>query len=370
MKKLLIMTVLCTVALHVNAQFTGTSTISCTGCTVGLSTTSPQATLDLGNAGTQNNYHYPLFWYNDNFSGPYHGSKGGVYLDQWGLANNTTFAFTTASANPGTLIFASKETSVNDASSLTPRMTIAGQTGNVGIGTTSPQYKLDVGPVSVSQAINSGAAGLIRNSAGADMAPYTQARLIVYGGSAVDMGNWGYFAYGSDASMREVYAKTGSGAPLFWGTSSAMDGTGTFTPTMALSPNGNLGIGTTDDSNWQLANSSYKLAVGGSVIATAVTVKLRSAWPDYVFQPKYILKPLSEIKTYIDQNHHLPGMPSAEKIEKDGLDLGEMNKLLTKKVEELTLYLIEKDKEVKEQNAVINEMKQQINAIVKTLKKQ
>jgi len=113
-----------------------------------------------------------------------------------------------------------------------------------------------------------------------------------------------------------------------------------------VASNGNIGIGTTDDSSWQLANSTYKLAVGGSVIATSVTVKLCSAWPDYVFKPTYQLKPLSEVKTYIDQNHHLPDMPSEKEVADKGLDLGEMNKLLTKKVEELTLYLIEQNKRI------------------------
>jgi hypothetical protein len=113
-------------------------------------------------------------------------------------------------------------------------------TGLVGIGNSSPQYKLDVGPVSANQSINAGAAGLIRNASGADASPYTQARIVVYGGTGVDVGQWGYLGYGNDASMRVVYAKTAAGAPLYFGTSSAMDGTGTFSPTLTLATNGNL----------------------------------------------------------------------------------------------------------------------------------
>jgi len=113
-----------------------------------------------------------------------------------------------------------------------------------------------------------------------------------------------------------------------------------------IKSNGNVGIGTAD-------TKGYQLAVNGNAIATSMTVKLYSAWPDYVFKPAYHLPSLTEVKTYIDQNHHLPDMPSEQEVAKDGLNLGEMNKLLTKKVEELTLYLIEQAKNNQEQQKQI-----------------
>jgi delta-aminolevulinic acid dehydratase/porphobilinogen synthase len=104
------------------------------------------------------------------------------------------------------------------------------------------------------------------------------------------------------------------------------------------------------------------LAVNGSAIATSMTVQLYKVWPDYVFKSDYSLPTLSDVKTYIDQNHHLPEMPSAAEVAKDGLNLGEMNELLTKKVEELTLYLIAENKKDNEQEADADAQKKIIQA--------
>jgi hypothetical protein len=96
-------------------------------------------------------------------------------------------------------------------------------------------------------------------------------------------------------------------------------------------------------------------------------VKLNSNWPDYVFKKDYQLLSLTNVKAYIDQNQHLPDMPSEQEVIKDGLNLGEMNKLLTKKVEELTLYLIEQKKTGDEQQKKITEQKERINRLEKSL---
>ena len=88
----------------------------------------------------------------------------------------------------------------------------------------------------------------------------------------------------------------------------------------------------------------YKLTVNGKVRAHAV--KVYTTWADYVFGDNYILPPLSEVENYIKQNGHLKDIPSAEEVEKNGIELGEMNKLLLQKIEELTLYTIELKKEI------------------------
>ena len=118
------------------------------------------------------------------------------------------------------------------------------------------------------------------------------------------------------------------------------------TPKMVLSGGGNLSIGTTDA-------RGYKLAVAGSAIATSVTVKLQGEWGDYVFKPDYHLPSLTSVKAYIDKNQHLPEMPTAADIARNGVNLGEMVKLQTKKIEELMLYVIKQQHENERQNAHI-----------------
>ncbi len=88
-------------------------------------------------------------------------------------------------------------------------------------------------------------------------------------------------------------------------------------------------------------NPDARLTVNGTVHSKEVKVDLNIPGPDYVFERDYKLPALEEIKSYIDQNKHLPEVPSAAEIERNGVKLGEMNMVLLKKVEELTLYAIE-----------------------------
>jgi len=124
-------------------------------------------------------------------------------------------------------------------------------------------------------------------------------------------------------------------------------------PVQVTDGNGNIGIGTSDP-------RGFKLAVKGNVHAEQVNVDLNN-WADYVFSPTYQLPSLSQTKSYIDQNHHLPDMPSEAEVKKNGVDLGEMVKLQIKKIEELTLYLIEKDKEARMQNKVNQNLQTKID---------
>jgi hypothetical protein len=85
---------------------------------------------------------------------------------------------------------------------------------------------------------------------------------------------------------------------------------------------------------------NYKLAVHGSIIAEEVRVMLLP-WPDYVFSKSYSLLSLYELKHFILNNHHLPGIPSSKEVESTSVGLGEMVSKQMEKIEEITLYLIQ-----------------------------
>ena len=97
-------------------------------------------------------------------------------------------------------------------------------------------------------------------------------------------------------------------------------------------PNGNFGIGTTAP--------TALLDVAGSIKASDILLSVNS-WADYVFEKNYALRPLSEVEAYIKANKHLPDVPSEDEVKKNGISVLEMNVILLRKVEELTLYAIE-----------------------------
>jgi hypothetical protein len=104
----------------------------------------------------------------------------------------------------------------------------------------------------------------------------------------------------------------------------------------------------------------------GDLWATGVHVRGMGNFPDYVFDKSYQLMPLNDLKKYIDEKKHLPNMPSAENIEKEGADLAELNRILVEKVEELTLYIIEQNTKIEaleEQKAIIAELIKEINIL-------
>lgn len=107
--------------------------------------------------------------------------------------------------------------------------------------------------------------------------------------------------------------------------------------------NSNIGIGT---SNFIDGDTTYRLSVKGKI--RAEEVKVYNTWADYVFSPSYKLASLKEVESYIVKNGHLKNVPSAKEITEKGLELGEMAKIQQEKIEELTLYLIEQNKEIEE----------------------
>jgi hypothetical protein len=120
---------------------------------------------------------------------------------------------------------------------------------------------------------------------------------------------------------------------------------------MRITENGDIGIGT--------ASPQAKLAVNGTIISRKVKVT-ETGWADYVFEPTYALPTLKEVEAFIQANKHLPGVPSAREVEKNGLDLGDNQATLLKKIEELTLYLLEQDKQQVKQAAQFSVLQQQV----------
>ncbi|MGD8781703.1 MAG: hypothetical protein PVH88_22395 [Ignavibacteria bacterium] len=106
---------------------------------------------------------------------------------------------------------------------------------------------------------------------------------------------------------------------------------------------GNVGIG--------LEEANYLLDVNGSIHTSEVIIDQNFTQPDYVFEEGYLLKSLAEVEEFIKENKHLPDIPSANEVETNGVNLGEIHTKLLLKIEELTLYVID----LKDQNAILKD---------------
>lgn len=115
-----------------------------------------------------------------------------------------------------------------------------------------------------------------------------------------------------------------------------------FSRRMSITNSGTVGINTTN-------TQGYQFAVNGSAIFTSARVKAYGYWPDFVFGKDYRLPALDSVDQYIQTNHRLPDFPSADSIQRAGIDLGGTDAALLKKIEELTLYAIEQKKQMEEQ---------------------
>ncbi|ANH81282.1 hypothetical protein A8C56_10050 [Niabella ginsenosidivorans] len=122
------------------------------------------------------------------------------------------------------------------------------------------------------------------------------------------------------------------------------------------SKTGNVGIGT--------ITPAEKLSVNGNIRAKEVKVETAN-WPDYVFKPSYSLMPLSKVESFIKANGHLPDIPSAKEIEQNGMEVGANQVVLLKKIEELTLHLIEMEKKVENISKDNERIKKQLNRRLK-----
>jgi hypothetical protein len=248
-------------------------------------------------------------------------------------------------------------TTTDGGTTITPRHYFS-QNGNVGFGGFSgvnvPLGRLDVIGTGATASTNT---FLLRNNLldtilrvrddgriGIGFNGSSYGRTLNLGGTGVNFytsneGPFGGAVFPTDTSL-VMWSNSGASNYLILQPSWGNTGIGTYSPNAKLHLNGKQLIGGTAD---RIA-TGYDLSVHGKIIAEEVKVQLYAAWPDYVFGKNYKLLPLEELETSINKNKHLPNIPSAAEVEKDGISLGDMNKRLMEKIEELTLYIIDLNK--------------------------
>lgn len=201
--------------------------------------------------------------------------------------------------------------------------------GNVGIGTTSPVMKMHVEGHSL---VN----GNLYLGTGNTAMGYEK-RLDFGNYSNTDPLWFSRYNVAADASELRVCLGDdgGSGDAFVLGYNFWSDGQ--YHPTFIARADGKVSIGGTNFS------AGFKLFVEEGIRTRKIKVD-QLTWADYVFAPEYKLPSLADVEEFVKKNQHLPGIPSAKTVEKEGLDLGENQAALLKKIEELTLYLIQEKK--------------------------
>lgn len=198
--------------------------------------------------------------------------------------------------------------------------------GNIGVGTTTPGAKLDVnGEINMS-----GRLGMYIN---------TPSQCFTYDGKTMGHYSLGWLQESTCTNSGPSLLMSGYGSVKLFTTGAVR---------LAINNQGKVGIGlTTPDATLSAAPAEELLLVNGTIHAKEVKVQL-DGLADYVFDANYNLKPLNEVEQYIKMNKHLAEMPSASEVSKNGLSMGEMQNKLLQKVEELTLYVIEQQKQIVE----------------------
>ena len=241
--------------------------------------------------------------------------------------------------------------------------------GNIGIGTGNPTTKLDVSGTAkatniVSTSSIQASTLLVSGLTQSDSLTVTnkiqsnslkvteniQARLLQISSNVVFNGLAG--------SSSKVVTVSTDGMLSSADYSTFYDNLGNHTATQNINLSGNKIVGSSTGTKGIYVSSSGNVRIGdGSMIPTNAlevngTVRSKEVvvetnnWSDFVFDTEYELMSLSETDRYIHENGHLPDIPSASEVRENGIELGEMNALLLRKIEELTLYVIELEKEI------------------------
>ncbi|NDC82038.1 hypothetical protein EB093_00010 [bacterium] len=155
------------------------------------------------------------------------------------------------------------------------------------------------------------------------------------------------------ASIQGISELQGNGGRLLFSTNSSSL-VSTLSPRLTITASGNIGIGTT--APLEKLHISGNVRVDGTITAQDFFVST-TGWADYVFEPNYSLRPLSELAEYVKNNKHLPDVPSESDIKSKGINVAEMQQIHMKKIEELTLYVIQLKKQLNELNFEIKKLK-------------
>ncbi len=256
-----------------------------------------------------------------------------------------------ASGTPGSWVTTEPLFVIGNGDHINPNnaMTVL-KNGNVGILTVTPKNKLDVqGGI----AIGSTYAGIkvaplngaiIFGKVGIGTATPTE-KLDVVGNIKVNLFQIYFKDSNHGLGYFNAYAGDSIDGPVLYGYTGGALGTkqgGNQKIALYWNSNGNVGIGT--DLTGSTFNASYKLAVNGGI--RAKFLKVEPNWADFVFEKNYALPAIEDVEQYIKKYGHLPEIPTAEEIKKDGADVGELLKLQMQKIEELTLYVIQLQKEI------------------------
>lgn len=204
--------------------------------------------------------------------------------------------------------------------------------GNIGIGTTSPTAKLQVNGKAFfssygeTEWVTGNSLGRIDNNYFGinDYFSFSSN----FNRTSATTGTVDHPVLGT-AEITLIPTNNGMGQILF------RTGAQNTVPSTVMAVNGqNVGIGTTNPTN--------KLSVNGTILAKEVIVSnAASYWPDYVFEDNYPLMSLDDLKKYLEDSKHLPNVPDENEVEKNGVSLGEMQRLQMEKIEELTLYVLQ-----------------------------
>ena len=191
----------------------------------------------------------------------------------------------------------------------------------VGIGNTAPGFKLDVYD-------NSGTDVIAKFKTNDGFIAIAAA-----GNSTINPTYGNYISsFNADNTYRDLGLKTAPGVPQF-----------------ILKTNGNVGIGTINP-------GTFKLAVNGKI--RAKEIKVETGWSDFVFEDDYNLRLLTDVEAFIQTHKQLPDIPSAQEVEENGVNLGEMESKLLQKIEDLTLYIIGQEKRIKQLEEKIKQTNQ------------